>query len=228
MIKHFTNLLVANSCYGCDGHLTIQEKFICFGCLSQMEETSFHENEQENELYYRLAGKIPLAGASSLFYFSKGGRLQEIMQYLKYKGAPNLGVFLGEYYGRILSGNQALNDFQAIIPVPLHRRRLLTRGYNQAEKIAIGLGKSMKLPVLSNLLTRHRQTVTQTQKGGLSRWENMAKAFRTKGVFPKKVILVDDVITTGSTLEACIRAMISGDFPPEEIFVLSIGVAKKD
>ena len=88
--------------------------------------------------------------------------------------------------------------------MPLHRRRLLSRGYNQAEKIAIGLGKSLKLPVLSNLMTRHRQTVTQTQKGGLSRWKNMEKAFRAKGVFPKKVILVDDVITTGSTLEACI------------------------
>ena len=75
MIKHFTNLLVANSCYGCDGHLTIQEKFICFGCLSQMEETSFHENDQENELYYRLAGKIPLAGASRSFLFLKGRKI---------------------------------------------------------------------------------------------------------------------------------------------------------
>ena len=164
MIKHFANLLVANACYGCDRHLTIQESFICFNCLSQMEETGFHEKPQENELFYRLAGKVPIKGAAGLFYFTKGGRLQMIMQYLKYKGAPTLGTFLGEYYGQVLKENGDYESYEAILPVPLHRTRLISRGYNQAEKIAIGMSKSLGIPVLKKRLQRRKRTLTQNPK----------------------------------------------------------------
>ncbi|MCB0839660.1 MAG: ComF family protein [Bacteroidetes bacterium] len=228
MIQHLTNLLVDNTCYGCNGHLTIQEKHICLGCLSQMEETHFHQNFTENELFYRLAGRVPLAGAAGLFFFSKGGRLQSIIRHLKYKGAPALGIFLGRYYGQILRETGLGEKTDAIIPVPLHRQRFIQRGYNQAEKIALGLGKELDLPIITSQLKRRRQTLTQTRKGSLSRWGNVDGAFRTKGQFPPRILLVDDIITTGSTLEACIRALMEAELPPREIYILSIGVAKRD
>ncbi|MCB0844274.1 MAG: ComF family protein, partial [Bacteroidetes bacterium] len=112
--------------------------------------------------------------------------------------------------------------------VPLHRQRFIQRGYNQAEKIALGLGKELDLPIITSQLKRRRQTLTQTRKGSLSRWGNVDGAFRTKGQFPPRILLVDDIITTGSTLEACIRALMEAELPPREIYILSIGVAKRD
>jgi ComF family protein len=228
MIQHLVNLFVDNSCYSCNEALSKQEKFICLGCLSQMEETRFHQNPTENELFYRLAGRIPLHGAAGLFYFSKGGRLQTIIRHLKYKGAPDLGVFLGRYYGCILKNAAFMEGIDAIVPVPLHRSRMLQRGYNQAEKIGLGLGMELNLPVITSQLHRRRQTLTQTRKGSLNRWGNVEDAFRTKGKLPPGVLLVDDIITTGSTLEACVRALMSAEKPPQRVSILGIGVAKRD
>ncbi|MEZ4826895.1 MAG: ComF family protein [Bacteroidia bacterium] len=227
MLRHFAQLFVANSCYGCDSPLTIQEKHVCFSCLSRMEQTNLHLSPSENELYFRLAGRIPLAGAMSLFYFSKAGRLQKILQHLKYKGAPHLGVFLGEYYGHILKNMPWVGETDAIIPVPLHLSRRISRGYNQSERIACGLGKVLKIPVRNDIVRRSRKTLTQTKKGGGNRWDNVSGAFSVVKTPPKSILLIDDVITTGATLEACIRALSAVETPAEKIYVASIGMARK-
>ncbi|MEZ4772821.1 MAG: ComF family protein [Bacteroidia bacterium] len=227
MITHLAQLFVANSCYGCESPLTIQERYICLNCLSQMQETQYHRKISENELYYRLAGRIPLDGAMSLYFFSKSGRLQKILQHLKYKGAPRLGVFLGQYYGFMLRGEAWLNEVQAIVPVPLHPTRLIQRGYNQAAQIAQGLSLALELPLETQLLRRTRKTLTQTKKSGGNRWENVSGAFELKKTPPKGILLVDDVITTGATLEACIRALTQSDSPPSKIYIASIGMAQK-
>ncbi|MDX2249285.1 MAG: ComF family protein [Bacteroidia bacterium] len=228
MITQFAQLFVANSCYGCESPLTIQEKCICLSCLSQIQETQTHLKISDNELYYRLAGRIPLDGAMSLFYFAKSGRLQKILQHLKYKSAPRLGVFLGQYYGHILRGGDWLGQVNAVVPVPLHASRLIQRGYNQSEQIARGLSIALDIPLETQLLKRSRKTLTQTRKAGGNRWENVSGAFELKKNPPAGLLLVDDVITTGATLEACIRTLSEAKVPPEKIYIASIGMAKKD
>lgn len=226
-VHHFAQLFVANSCYGCESPLTIQERYVCLNCLSQMQETQNHLRISDNELFYRLAGRVPLDGAVSLYYFAKSGRLQKILQHLKYKGAPRLGVFMGEYYGHILKGQNWLDEVKAVVPVPLHTSRLIQRGYNQSEQIARGLSNVLSIPLETQLLRRVRKTLTQTKKSGGSRWENVSGAFEVRKTPPEGILLVDDVITTGATLEACIRALAQTDLPPSKIYIASIGMAQK-
>ncbi|MEM7655429.1 MAG: ComF family protein [Bacteroidota bacterium] len=227
MWKHFARLFVANDCLGCERMLTSQEQFLCLQCLSQMEETHFHESWQENELYYRLAGRVPLSGAASLFYFDKGGRLQRVIQQLKYQSMPQVGTYLGKYYGNRLQGSGSLPSVDAIVPVPLHARRLRQRGYNQAEQIARGLGKVLEIPVQAQLLKRKRHTAKQAQKAGTQRWENVAGAFQAAKQIPRSVLLVDDVITMGATMGACLEALFAAEQPPKEVYVLSVGMTRK-
>lgn len=228
MITHLARLFVAHTCYGCEQPLTLQEKFVCFRCLSNIQETGFHKTPPDNELFYRLAGRVPITGAMSLFYFAKSGTLQEIIQQLKYKDAPHLGVFLGEYYGGILASEPWISSIEGIIPVPLHISRKIERGYNQSAQIALGLSRKTGIPVLNKLIKRTKRTLSQTRKSGANRWENVAAAFRLQQEPPARVLVLDDIITTGATLEACIKALLSGDQPPEEIYIASIGMARRD
>ena len=226
MIKNLGALFVSQSCYGCEGSLTSQENFICFSCLSNLQETNFHLSPKENELYYRLAGRVPLQGASSLFYFDKRGTLQNLMQHLKYKDAPHLGTYLGESLARTLMESPFMDNVDAVIPVPLHWKKKMKRGYNQTEYIAIGVQRISQIPLHRNLLKRIQQTQTQTQLSNLSRWDNVSQAFEVKKACPSSILLLDDVITTGATLESCIKALLKSPLPPKEIRVASIGMAR--
>ncbi len=226
MIKNLSSLFVSQTCYGCEGSLTSQEDFICFSCLSNLQETNFHLSPTENELYYRLAGKVPIQGASSLFYFDKQGTLQSLMQHLKYKDAPHLGTFLGESLARALKGSLFLDEVEAVIPVPLHWKKKMKRGYNQTEYIAKGFQRISQIPLRGKLLKRIQHTQTQTQLSNSSRWDNVSKAFEVKKACPPSILLLDDVITTGATLESCIKALLKSPVPPQEIRVASIGMAR--
>jgi ComF family protein len=226
MWKDFFRVFISNSCYGCDRELTSQERLVCLHCLSQMQPTGFERSASDNELYYRLAGKVPLQGAAALFYFDKGGILQKLVEALKYKDAPQIGVFFGEYYAQHLQGGDFLAGVEAIVPVPLHLRRRIQRGYNQAERFAAGLSQATGIPV-QEAAVRRRYTLTQTRKSGAQRWGNVAGAFQSKGTLPGSVLLVDDVITTGSTLEALIRALLEGPQPPQEIRVAAIATTRQ-
>ena len=154
-------------------------------------------------MYYRLAGKVPLAGAMSLFYFDKAGKLQRLISQIKYKNALPLAMYLGEYYGHVLLNDGQFPQDTVLLPVPLHWRKRYKRGYNQAEIIARGMGKALNLVVARDVLKRKRFTTSQTRLSGTARWENVASAFRLHREPPRHILLVDDVITTGATLEAC-------------------------
>lgn len=227
MWKHFLRLFVSNACYGCDNTLLPGEEGVCLGCLSKIEATRFHLQPQANELYFRLAGRIPLTGAAALFYFDKEGTLQRLIEALKYKDSPQLGEFLGRYYGHLLQESGFSTDVEAIIPVPLHRLRQASRGYNQAECFANGLSQELKIPVLTQGIRRTRRTLTQTRKGAGQRWDNVKEAFAVEAELPPAVLVVDDVITTGATLESLIRALTGTSRPPEQILVAGIGVTRK-
>jgi ComF family protein len=203
-----------------------QEKLICFDCLSQMEKTGFHLCPSQNELFYRLAGRVPILGATSLYYFDKKGRLQQLIKALKYKDAPHLATRLGHLLGFELRDSAFSQNLEAIIPVPLHRNKKISRGYNQADYFARGLAASLNLPLDTQSLIRKKATLTQTRKNAEARWETVGEAFYCKSPVARHVLLVDDVITTGSTLVACIHALMTSPEPPESIQIASIGMAR--
>ncbi|MEM7037063.1 MAG: ComF family protein, partial [Bacteroidota bacterium] len=163
-----------------------------------------------------------------LYMYTKKGRLQGIVKALKYKSQPMVGVDMGQVYGEKLKAAEMMRGVEALIPVPLHRSRLAQRGYNQSEKIAEGLTAELEIPIVTDCLVRSKKTATQTKKGREARYENMKESFEVQGTPPRSVALVDDVVTTGATLEACIQALMAHPEPPEKVFILALGMAKHD
>lgn len=225
--RDLLTLITSQQCYSCDRDLTIQEKGICFHCLSQIERTGFEKNVLENELYYRLAGRVPLSGAFSLYYFDKKGTLQKLIQLLKYQDTPQIGKYLGRQIGLVLKDSNFMEEADCLVPVPLHPSKKIKRGYNQAELIAKGISEITEIPVDTRLLKRKQKTLTQARTGADGRWENVAEAFQSIKEPPQKVILVDDVITTGATLEACMRALQAAASPPAAMGIVSVGMARR-
>jgi ComF family protein len=228
LLRDLLSLLFPEDCPGCDQTLVKGEGAVCTQCLMELGETRFHESPTDNELYYRLAGKVPLAGAMALFYFDKRGRFKRITQALKYGNRPQVGRYLGHYYGEILRGIPQVAGASTLVPVPLHRSRFAERGYNQSEMIAAGLGKALGIPVDTGSLARSAKTRTQTRKSKTERWENVADAFEMRRPLGGNLILVDDVITTGATLEACIRELYAQAEVPGSVVVVALGMTRHE
>ena len=228
MLKSLLDLIFPRICPGCDASLVRGEGSVCTECLLAIQETNFHEAEQDNELFYRLAGKTPLEGAFALYYFDKKGRFQKVVKALKYKNMPQVGRFLGEFYGELLHESGVLKDVNAIVPVPLHRSRLRERGYNQSEQIARGLHKATGIAIDRKALARKEKTATQTRKTQAERWDNVRDVFEMRRPLGGHILLVDDIITTGATLESCIRTLYAQAEPPESVRVAALGMARHD
>jgi ComF family protein len=187
-----------------------QEKYICLKCLFDLPRTNFH-SIHGNKVEQQLWGKVQIEHATSYFYFRKGSRYQKLIHYLKYKGLKELGEEVGKHFGFDLGESPDFSEVDVIIPVPLHPRKFRKRGYNQSEWIAKGLGFALKKPVDSNNLVRKVHTSTQTQKSRFERWKNVEGIFEVQQpemLLNKHVLLVDDVMTTGSTIEACSVALL--------------------
>lgn len=227
MIKDLINLIFPRYCPACDRNLNAQEEVVCMDCLFDMELTQFWERPDHNALYYRFAGKVPLEGAASLCYFDKKGKLQAMINALKYKNHPKVGRFLGQYLGTQLAASPFLNGNETLVPVPLHPSRLRVRGYNQSEEIAKGMKQALpQLLINSKSLGRVQKTATQTRKSKDERAENMKDVFEIRQPIGGNIVLVDDVITTGATLESCIRVLANQPVKPLSIKVISLGVAR--
>lgn len=203
----FKSLFFPRLCNGCRTMLTAQENLVCTSCTYNLPFTNFHILK-ENQLEKTFWGKVNIQSASAYLYFKQGGAVQNLMHQLKYNNMPELGIWLGEMYGRQLAKFSDYSDFDALIPVPLHKIKQRKRGYNQSEQIAIGLSKVLNIPVISNVLKRVKYADSQVQKSRISRYDNLKASFIAEnptGIH--KVILVDDTITTGATLEACVHAL---------------------
>lgn len=187
------------------------EPIICTTCMLEMPQTGYHK-DLSNALYRRLSYRIPLKYAMSIFKFSKSGRVQHLLHELKYKNQPEIGRMLGLFYGEQLIDVNLIEAFEIIIPIPLHQSRKRKRGYNQSAKFAEGLSEILRVPFSDELLLRETNTETQTRKTKLSRWENIKGTFKIvkpSEIKGRKILLVDDVITTGATLEACAEILLS-------------------
>jgi len=204
-LADFVSLLFPELCAACRESLMANEHLICTGCRYNLPFTNFHL-QPDNIVAQQFWGKIPLEAAYTLFYFTKGGKIQNLLHQFKYRGMKQIGNLLGNIAGGQLIKNEVFNSVDLIIPVPLHKKRMLQRGYNQSACFAEGLSEKLNALVEDNNLVRQIATETQTHKSRFARFENMKEVFtviNSEKLMNKHVLLVDDVITTGSTLEAC-------------------------
>lgn len=205
VFRDFVSLIFPNYCLACEGSLVKGENMICTHCMLQMPSTNYHLDDN-NPLKNRLSSRINIRYAMALFKFSKSGRVQSLLHALKYRNQPELGVILGNLYADRMIGASLEDVFELIIPVPLHPSRKRKRGYNQSAKFAEGLSQKLGIPFSDELMERKIMTETQTRKTKLNRWQNVTEVFHVKSfdsIQNKNVLLVDDVVTTGATLEAC-------------------------
>lgn len=208
-IQDFINLIFPRICCGCGNNLWKHEKVICDLCFHHLPRTGFHLFE-DNPVHQIFRGRTDILGGASFLLFNKGSKVRNLIHSLKYKGRKDVGVFLGKEFGKELRACSPFNECDLIIPVPLHRKKYLKRGYNQSEEFAAGLSEDLAIPYLSKCLMRRNESETQTHKSRLLRWKNVSGAFYlNRDHLPEgsRILLVDDVITTGATLEACIAAL---------------------
>lgn len=206
----FFQLFYPNICAACGERLLNQEKVICTRCLVDLPRTNFHF-EHDNPVSQLFWGRVNVQNATALFRFQKGSRFQDLLHLLKYNGRQDVGEELGRQLGFELKKSEIFSSVNVVIPVPLHPKREKKRGYNQAECIAKGIAESMEIEIQSRNLVRNVETQTQTKKSRIERWKNVDSIFEIKQ--PEKlnnmhILLVDDVVTTGATLEACAQAIL--------------------
>ncbi len=184
---------------------------MCTRCNYKLPKTRKF-NLPDNEVAKIFWGRVYLTHACSFFFFRKGSRYQKLLHKLKYSGRKDIGRYLGQEFGQELRKVESLKDIACVIPVPLHPKKLRKRGYNQSEWIAIGLSDTMLVPVVTNVLVKTTHTESQTRKGRLERWDNVSEVFSIANkelIKGKHLLLVDDVVTTGATLEACAQTLIN-------------------
>ena len=205
IINDFLGLIYPELCITCGERLVSQEKFVCMKCWIDLPVNNFH-HEPENKVAQLFWGRVEVEHAASYFNYRKGSRYQNIIHFIKYKGLKELGYEIGLKYGNLLAGSTWVNSVDAIVPVPLHPRKKRKRGYNQSDWIARGIAGIVEKPLSTNNLFRKIYTSTQTRKNRFERWQNVEGIFDVlhPGEFEgKHILLVDDVVTTGATLEAC-------------------------
>jgi ComF family protein len=224
----FLDLVFPRFCLGCANSLVKGEPLICTSCSVHLPYTAFHESPTDNPLSRKFWGKVDIEHSLAYLIFQPQGRVQRLMHHLKYKGIKEIGTLLGQWYGAVLKDNGLHLHYDTIIPVPLHPSRLTQRGYNQAEVFAEGLSNTMEVPCVTNAVIRNTNTTTQTKKGRLDRWQNVSSIFSVSNpelLKGKHVLLVDDVITTGATLEACAQTLL--DAGCAKVSVAAIAAAEK-
>lgn len=218
----FVSLIFPELCQACAKSLYRNEEIICADCLYHLPYTDFHLTA-DNAVAQQFWGRVPLEAAAALLYFTKGSRVQNLMHQLKYKNKPEVGVYLGKLAGKRLLENPVFASADLIIPVPLHRQKQLKRGYNQSLSFAEGLAEKTMIPIENNNLIRITGTESQTKKSRTSRYENMKDVFSIKNpqqLTGKHILLVDDIITTGATLEACCNVLL--EVPGVKISIAAI------
>jgi len=213
-IKHYlqglASLFYPRLCAVCGNALYLNEEVLCLKCYAGLPRTGFH-TDPENEVARLFWGRIPVSLATAFIIFNKESQYSGILHELKYKGQQQIGIEMGRLFGLELR-ESPFARVDLIHPVPLHSSKLQKRGYNQSELIARGLSEALQIPMMQGLVIRNTETGTQTRKSRYERWENVRGTFQVVHPEPminKHVLLVDDVITTGATVEACAGTLLS-------------------
>lgn len=201
-------LIYPHNCCGCGHHLSHTDHVLCWRCIQELPLTGF-EKQTNNPIEKIFAGRMPLQQASSLLFFIKESLTQQLLHQLKYKNRQDAGLYLGNRIGKTLL--EAGWDVDCIVPLPLNRTKQAKRGFNQAEVLANGISQVLQKPVENVAIIRTRNNATQTKKNRVQRWENVSEVFDLHddhSLQGKHVLLVDDVVTTGATLEACGQVLL--------------------
>jgi len=210
LLEDFLSLLFPRLCYGCGNHLMRNENLICTECYVVIPRTGFH-TKPDNPVAQLFWGRCKIEKAAAFSYYIKGSRIRNLIHNLKYKGIKEIGPELGSIYGQSLKSSGFISGIDVIIPVPLHPLKKRKRGFNQSELISEGLSAVSGIPVDVNSLVRSAGSETQTKRSRYERWENVEGIFQVtdwdllKG---RHILLVDDVITTGSTIESCVSELL--------------------
>jgi len=223
MIKDFISLFFPKVCLTCNGALTKGVEEVCVNCLKELPKTDNHLLKIP-EFEHRFTGIIDFEHVLVYLFFQKKGIVQKLLHELKYNDNPELGTKLGMWYGKELVLNGFNDEFDIIIPIPLHKSKYKTRGYNQSEVFGEGLSISLKCPMLTEELLRVKASETQTNKSRVARWGNVEGVFKVKekqNIEGKRVLLVDDVLTTGSTLVAATEPLLKAGVKSVSFAVLA-------
>ena len=213
LLNSFIKLFLPDVCVACGAELLKNESGACLLCLYKIPRTNNFLKEN-NSAEILMAGRIPFERIVTFSYFVEGGVLRPMVHKLKYYDGKDMGILLGKMFGEDLLASDFINNIDIIVPVPLHPKKQRSRGYNQAEIIAHGISEATEIPVMSNNFIRVVFNPTQTKRTKTERWENVSGIFKIKdsNLFDgKHILLVDDVITTGSTIEACGNALQNCD-----------------
>lgn len=222
ILKHFIELFYPRLCVCCQNKLIDEEFHICLSCLHALPYTN-HLTDKENNLEKRFIGRFPFSRIVSLIFFTKNGLLQKIVHEIKYKYNPELAIYMGEICGQHILKNKSFTDIDFIVPVPLHKNRLKKRGYNQSLLLAEGIARYIKRPICSDVLLRKKNNSSQTKNNRIKRWKNMEDVFiiYNPSMFENKhILLIDDIITTGSTIEFCVKQILKSENVRISIYTL--------
>jgi ComF family protein len=226
MLQQFINLIFPTTCSACDNVLLRSENILCTACLIQLPKADIGFSGSQS-LEHRFQGKVQIKAVYSYFKFVKGGKVQNLLHNLKYKNRQDIGVFLGTLYGNIIKNDENIFNLDLLIAVPLFERKLILRGFNQSELIAGGLSKAINVPHETNLIIRQKATETQTRKSRIERFFNVNEVFKVNDfskIEGKSIGLVDDVLTTGATLEVCASSLLAAGAKDVVIIVLAAAV----
>lgn len=225
LLSDFSGLFFPGLCVTCGQRLVSQEEYVCMACWHDLPMTNFHLMP-DNKVAKLFWGRLHIENATAFFSYKKGSKYQQIIHSVKYKGLKELGFVTGKKFGFYLSESDDFKNIDVIVPVPLHRKKEKKRGYNQSECIAQGIAEVLEKPVATNNLYRKVHTSTQTRKNRFERWQNVEDIFevRNKDEFVgKHVLLIDDVVTTGSTLEACACPLL--ELPEIKVSIATLAFA---
>lgn len=217
------DLLFPAYCLHCRTVLNRGEQLLCTTCWNALPQTDYHQ-VRDNAMLQMLYGRVPISYAMAFCKYRSGGIVQKLIHALKYGNQPEIGLILGRYYGQVLCN---LNyPFQVIIPVPLHTDKLKQRGYNQSDYFAQGLSHTLNIPWQADCLQRIKSTLSQTSQTKENRLKNLAQVFyigNKQLIQGKHILLVDDIVTTGATLEACTTILLENG--AQQVSLATIGIA---
>ncbi|MBN7814403.1 ComF family protein [Algoriphagus sp. YJ13C] len=224
-LKDFFDLIFPRNCDLCGRSLFDFENCLCKICVGTLPKTLYHIMPSDNDLTEKLKGLTQINKAMAFLRFTKEGMSQKILHKLKYRNKPQIGIKLGNLYGQELFKTGFAEDWDLIIPVPLHPMKQRRRGYNQSEEFARGLSEAMNIP-WKPLLIREKFTETQTKKSRIQRMSNVEDVFKLNTQETPnglKILLVDDVITTGATLCACANVLLANGAKTVDLVTIAAG-----
>lgn len=208
-VDDLIGLFIPRLCPGCDDALMGFEEVVCLNCLSDLPRTRFHD-DPNNKVEQLFWGKVPLVAASAFLQFSRSGKVQHMLHQLKYAQDRKVGLFLGKLMAQELRESTRFQDVDTFMPVPLHPKKERKRGFNQSQVLVDGMCEVWPLEVAGRDLMRVVKTPSQTRRGRMDRWMNVKEAFHLpdpEALRDRHVLLVDDVVTTGATIEGCVKAL---------------------